>query len=84
MGVPAGRSGWREGCRKASSAPFEGGVLSASAEQKGRGLGASKGAAHPTGTVLSAGDIRINKRDKMGLSQSLRSAESRRRQTWNE
>lgn len=82
MGVPAGRSGQREGCRKASSAPFEG-VLSASGKQKGRGLGASKGAAHPTGTVLSAGDIRINKRDKMGLSQSLHSAESQRRQTWN-
>lgn len=83
MGVPAGRSGQREGCRKTSSAPFEGGVLSASGKQKGRGLGASKGAAHPTGTVLSAGDIRINKRDKMGLSQSLHSAESQRRQTWN-
>lgn len=81
VGVPVGRTRQREGFRKASSALFEEGVCPVRGRQRGKGFRGSKGAVHPTGTVIGAGDSKVNKRDRVGPSQSSHSAVGRERLT---
>lgn len=61
------------GCRETSSAPLGGNILPARGGQRAKGLweGGSKGAAHPEGTLLGAGNTRVNKKDRVGVGRQI-------------
>lgn len=40
-------------------------------EGRGFGGGGSKGAAHPEGTLLGAGNTRVNKKDRVGVGRQI-------------
>lgn len=86
MGWPLWESQWGErGRGKAAGRPVQLYLrkvfLQLEEGREGRALGGSKGAVHPTGTVLGAGDSKVNKRDRVGPSQSSHSAVGRERLT---